>query len=34
MQGGGGGAGTSHVNVEVIGGVHGLYFLESEPTPV
>jgi hypothetical protein len=31
---GGGGAGTSHVNVEVVGGVHGIYFLESEPTPV
>jgi hypothetical protein len=32
--GGGGGAGTSHVNVAVHGGVHGVYFLESEPTPV
>ena len=32
--GGGGGAGTSHINVEVIGGVHGIYFLQSEPTPV
>eukprot|EP01045_Picozoa_sp_COSAG04_P010716 COSAG04_NODE_663_length_11444_cov_4.242045_4_plen_315_part_00 len=31
--GGGGGAGTSHINVEVRGGVHGVYFLESEPTP-
>lgn len=32
--GGGGGAGTSHINIEVIGGLHGIYFLQSEPTPV
>eukprot|EP01052_Picozoa_sp_SAG31_P030712 SAG31_NODE_3174_length_4587_cov_7.232843_2_plen_1013_part_00 len=30
---GGGGAGTSHINVEVYGGVHGFLFLESEPAP-
>ena len=29
--GGGGGAGTSHFSVAVHGGVHGAYFLESEP---
>ena len=28
--GGGGGAGTSHVNVAVTGGVHGAWFLETE----
>ena len=28
--GGGGGAGTSHINVAVTGGVHGVWFLETE----
>ena len=32
--GGGGGAGTSHFDVAVHGGVHGAYFLESEPAPL
>jgi hypothetical protein len=32
--GGGGGAGTSHFGVSVHGGVHGAYFLESEPAAV
>lgn len=32
--GGGGGAGTSHFNVAVHGGVHGVYFRGSEPAPL
>lgn len=31
---GGGGAGTSHINVAVHGGVHGVYFDSSEPAPL
>eukprot|EP00039_Didymoeca_costata_P027201 m.17740 g.17740 ORF g.17740 m.17740 type:complete len:808 (-) comp6096_c0_seq2:45-2468(-) len=31
---GGGGAGASHLNVEVIGGMYGVYFQKSEPCPV
>ncbi len=32
--GGGGGAGTSHINVAVYGGVHGIYFCCSDGAPV
>eukprot|EP01052_Picozoa_sp_SAG31_P033965 SAG31_NODE_3905_length_3765_cov_6.684670_3_plen_196_part_00 len=32
--GGGGGAGTSHINIAVTGGVHGVYFCCSDGAPV
>eukprot|EP01051_Picozoa_sp_SAG22_P006970 SAG22_NODE_475_length_10003_cov_3.943356_2_plen_925_part_00 len=32
--GGGGGAGTSHMNVQVFGGVHGVYFTMSDGAPL